>query len=230
MPTVRLGDYLTAPARGLLTGTPYEGLEDADLADFLASWDDWHSRALARIPRRIDPTARIHPTALIGDDVIIGPHVTVWEFSTVRAGSVLCAGVSVGFSSEVTKTFLAPGAVLGHRVGINRTLVGTDAHLSANLTVAAISMWSPRMSEPEKEIIVRVPDGLYRCGTTRFGAVIGDRCQTGNTISLGPGLLIGRDCRIASGVTLAARTLPDGSIVTAPHTADTHVRQRPTTR
>ncbi len=31
---------------------------------------------------------------------------------------------------------------------------------------------------------LRVPDGLYRCGTTAFGALIGDRVQSGN----GPGL------------------------------------------
>jgi NDP-sugar pyrophosphorylase family protein len=62
--------------------------------------------------------------------VIIGPHARVWEFSTVRAGSVLCAGVSVGFNCEVTRSFLSERAILGHRIGINRTLVGADAHNS----------------------------------------------------------------------------------------------------
>ncbi|WP_267242676.1 transferase [Streptomyces sp. PR69] len=230
MPTIRLGDYLTAPTSGLLDGTPYEHLEKAELADFLAGWDDWHRQALARLTHRIHPTAQIHPTAIIGDDVITGPRVRVWEFSTVRAGSVLCAGVSVGFNCEVTRSFLGECAVLGHRVGINRTLVGADAHLSANLTVAAISMWSLHMSNPEREIMLRTSDGLYRCVTPQFGALIGDRVQTGNSISLGPGLALGRDCRIASGVTLAARTIPDHSVITAPHTSDVHVRQRPAQR
>ncbi|GAB2617308.1 hypothetical protein GCM10027168_57150 [Streptomyces capparidis] len=228
MPTIRLGDHLTARTdAATLRGTPYEQLEESDLAAFLACWDDWHDAALAAVPQRVHPTARIHPTAIIGDDVIIGPGVRVWEFSTVRAGSVLCAGVSVGFNCEVTRSFLAAGTILGHRVGLNRTLVGADAHLSANLTVAAISMWSPHMRGPEKEVVLRVPGGLYRCGTPRFGAVIGDRCQTGNGIGLGPGVLIGRDCRIASGVTLAARSVPDHGVVTAPHTGDVHIRRRP---
>ncbi|MGW5971925.1 transferase [Streptomyces sp. NPDC055186] len=227
MPTLRLGDYLTVPTGGMLVGTPYEQLEETELADFLAHWEDWHDQALARLPHRIHPTAQIHPTAIIGDDVIIGPGVHVWEFSTVRAGSVLCAGVSVGFNCEVTRTFLGERTVLGHRIGVNRALVGADAHLSANVTVAAISMWSPHMRSPEREIVLRAPGGLYRCGTPQFGALIGDRVQTGNNISLGPGLAVGRDCRIASGVTLVARTIPDHSAITAPHTADVHVRQRP---
>ncbi|MBO8201942.1 transferase [Streptomyces smyrnaeus] len=232
MPRLRIGDYLTAPSAGMLADTPYADLDDAELADFLAAWEDWHRQALARLPHphRIHPTAEIHRTALIGEDVIIGPGVRVWEFSTVRAGSVLSAGVSVGFNCEVTRSFLGEGTILGHRIGLNRTLVGDEAHLSANVTVAAISMWSPHMSMPEREIRFRAPGGIYRCGTPRFGALLGDGVQTGNNISLGPGLAIGRYSRIASGVTLAGRTLPERSIVTAPHTAEARVRRRPRTR
>ncbi|AWI29668.1 transferase [Streptomyces sp. ICN441] len=230
MPTIRLSDYLTAPTSGMLDGTPYEHLEKSELADFLALWEDRHRQALTRLSHRIHPTAQIHPTAIIGDDVIIGPRVRVWEFSTVRAGSVLCDDVTVGFNCEVTRSFVGERAVLGHRIGINRTLVGTDAHLSANLTVAAISMWSPHMSNPERDIVLRTSDGLYRCGTPQFGALIGDRVQTGNSISLGPGVALGRDCRIATGVTLAARIIPDHSVITAPHTSEVHVRRRPAHR
>ncbi|MEV8016907.1 transferase [Streptomyces sp. NPDC086554] len=228
MPTIKLGDYLTTRADHDLHHTPYSHLAEYELADFLTDWDDLHHQALAHLPHRIHPTAQIHRTAIIGDDVIIGPRVQVWEFSTVRAGSVLCADVSIGFNCEVTKAFIGHGSVLGHRIGVNRTLVGADVHLSAGVTVAAISMWSPDMRRPERDIILRTPEGLYRCGTPQFGALIGDRVQTGNNISLGPGIAVGRYCRIASGVTVAARAIPAHHTVSAPHTADVHVRrQRP---
>ncbi|MER5464934.1 transferase [Streptomyces sp. NPDC002668] len=226
MPTINLGDYLTAPADHDLRSTSYGHLGTYELADFLAGWDELHHQALAHLPYRIHPTAYVHPNAIIGDDVVIGPHVQVWEFSTIRAGSVLCAGVSIGFNCEVTKSFIGEGSVLGHRIGINRALVGADAHLSANVTVAAISMWSPAMRRPEHDVFLRTPQGIYRCGTPQFGALIGDRVQTGNNISLGPGIALGRDCRITSGVTLAARTIPDHHTISAPHTADVHVRRR----
>ncbi|GAA2569497.1 MULTISPECIES: hypothetical protein [Streptomyces] len=70
MPRIRLGDYLTAPTSGMLDTTPYEQMEETDLAEFLSLWGDWHRRALARLPYRIHPTAQIHPTAIVGDDVI----------------------------------------------------------------------------------------------------------------------------------------------------------------
>ncbi|GGX39851.1 DapH/DapD/GlmU-related protein [Streptomyces chryseus] len=225
MTPLLLGDYLQPPTDADLTTTGYPDLSTMDLADFLTRWDDIHRNALDRLAHRIHPTAQIHPTALIGDDVIIGPGARVWEFSTVRAGSVLSAGVQIGFNSEVTRCFLGPDAVLGHRIGINRTLIGARAHLSANVTVAAISMWSPDMRTPSRNIILRGPQGLYRCGTPQFGAVIGDDCQTGNTISLGPGIALGRRCRIASGVTLAARIVAADTTITAPHTADMHLRE-----
>ncbi|WP_327375663.1 transferase [Streptomyces sp. NBC_01216] len=226
MPTIKLGDYLTVRADHDLHRTPYSHLAEYELADFLADWDNLHHQALDHVPHRIHPTARIHRTAIIGDDVIIGPRVQVWEFSTVRAGSVLCADVSIGFNCEVTKTFIGHGSVLGHRIGVNRTLVGADAHLSAGVTVAAISMWSPDLRRPERDIILRTPEGLYRCGTPQFGALIGDRVQTGSNISLGPGIAVGRCCRIVSGVTLAARAIPAHHTVNAPHTADVHVRRQ----
>ncbi|MEW2082896.1 hypothetical protein [Streptomyces sp. NPDC005283] len=160
MPTINLGDYLTAPADHDLRSTSYGHLGTYELAEFLAGWDELHHQALAHLPYRIHPTAYVHPNAIIGDDVVIGPHVRVWEFSTIRAGSVLCAGVSIGFNCEVTKSFIGEGSVLG--------------------------MWSPDMRRPEHDVFLRTPEGIYRCGTPQFGALIGDRVQTGNNISLGP--------------------------------------------
>ncbi|WP_455356302.1 transferase [Streptomyces sp. SYSU K217416] len=227
MPSLHLGGFISSASEGPLKDTPYGDLEQYELATFLAMWPALHRDALAALPERIHPTAFVHPSAIVGEDVIIGPGVRVHEFSTIRKGTVLCAGVSIGFNCEVTRAFVGEGTVLGHRIGVNHTLVGTDAHLSANFSVAAISMWSDDLRKPEREIIMRAPGGIYRCGTAQFGAVIGDRVQTGSGIGLGPGVAVGRDSRISSGVTLAGRVIPARSVVSAPHTADTHVRNRP---
>nr|WP_274536137.1 hypothetical protein [Streptomyces sp. CB03234] len=55
---------------------------------------------------------------------------------------------------------------------------------------------------------------------------MGDNVQTGNNISLGPGVAVGRRTCINSGVTLAARAVPEDSTITAPHTADARIRRR----
>ncbi|MFJ9343810.1 DapH/DapD/GlmU-related protein [Streptomyces sp. NPDC101733] len=227
MERIILGDYVTAPTRGALTTTVYGALENFELAEFLAQWRGLQREALVALGEegRIHPSAFIHPTAIIGDDVIIGPDVKVHEFTTVRKGSVLCAGAQIGFNCEVTATFVGEETVLGHRIGVNRTILGARAHLSANVTVAAINMTTD-MRKPDREVIMRTVSGLYRSGTTRFGAVIGDDTQTGTNIGIGPGVVIGRRCQITSGVTLAIRTVPENSTVTAPHTMEANIRRR----
>ncbi|MQY14245.1 UDP-3-O-(3-hydroxymyristoyl)glucosamine N-acyltransferase [Streptomyces sp. RB5] len=226
MPTLPLSDYISGPRSGALAFTPYGRITDLDLAAFLAGWDGIHATTLRQIPCRIDPTAQVHPNAIIGDDVIIGPRVRVHEYSTVRSGTVLCADVSVGFNCEVTKAFIGEGTVLGHRISLGRAIVGSNAHLSANVTAAAISMWSPDMRRPDREIIIRVPNGIYRCGTPKFSALIGDRVQTGCPVYLGPGAAIGRDCRLTGGVTLAGRAIPADHTVSAPQAGEVSVRKR----
>ncbi|WP_330335458.1 transferase (plasmid) [Streptomyces sp. NBC_00536] len=227
MERITLGNYVTGPTEGAIATTPYGGLETFELAEFLAQWTGLQREALVRLgeERRIHPSAFIHPTAIIGDDVIIGPDVKVHEFSTVRKGSILCAGARVGFNCEVTATFVGESAVLGHRIGVNRTILGARTHLSANVTVAAINMTTD-MRTPDREVIMRTASGLYRSGTTRFGALIGDDTQTGTNIGIGPGVAIGRRCQITSGVTLAIRTVPNDCTVTAPHSAEATVRRR----
>ncbi|MFE1415561.1 hypothetical protein ACFW6F_32915 [Streptomyces sp. NPDC058746] len=123
--------------------------------------------------------------------MIIGAGAKVFEFSSVRKGSVVCAGASVGFNCEVTATFIGEDSVLGHRIGVNRTIIGAGAHLSAGVTAAAINLCDD-MRTPDREVIIRTGTGIYRCGTPQFGALIGDGTQTGNSISLGPGGAIGQ--------------------------------------
>ncbi|MFF4668672.1 transferase [Streptomyces sp. NPDC001279] len=227
MDPIILGDYITAPVRGAIATTAYGDLQKFGLADFLAQWRGLQCETLTMLgeEQRIHPSAYIHPTAIVGDDVIIGQDVKVHEFTTVRKGSILCAGSQVGFNCEVTAAFVGEEAVLGHRIGVNRTLIGARAHLSASVTVAAINMTTD-MRKPDREVIIRTDLGLYRCGTTQFGAVIGDDTQTGNNISIGPGVVIGRRCQITSGVALAIRAIPKDCTVTAPHAMEADVRRR----
>ncbi|MFF8572692.1 transferase [Streptomyces sp. NPDC015408] len=167
MPTpsfLPLGDYLTSPTAPALAATPYAALADSDLAAWLAAWPELHARAFKSLTHRIHPSTRIHPTAIIGDDVIIGAGMRVWEFTTVRGHTLLAPGASVGFNCEVTNSYLGTSSVLGHRISLNRTLIGDHAHLSADGTVQAIHL-TAHMARPNRDTLLRLPTGLYRCRT-----------------------------------------------------------------
>ncbi|MEU6401629.1 transferase [Streptomyces sp. NPDC046985] len=216
-----LSSHLSTPADPDLADTPYGRLGDFDLAQWLTDRDDLHAQALNRLERRVHPTARIHPTAILGEDVIVGAGVRVWEFTTVRGRTYLGPGVSVGFNCEVTNCYLGSDTVLGHRIGLNRTLVGDGAHLSADVVAAAIHM-TDQMTRPDRDAFLRLPDGLYRCRTPRFGALIGDRVQTGSRITLGPGAAVGRDCRIHSHTAIGPSSVISDRQVVAPADPTAH--------
>ncbi|WP_079408556.1 transferase [Streptomyces sp. 3211] len=213
--SIRIGDYVRSPAASGLDATGYAKMCEFELSDFLTRWDALHDDALQVLPERIHPTAQIHPTAIIGEDVIIGPGVRVQEFSTVRKRSVLAAGVSVGFGCEVTHSFVGEDTVLGHQVGIGHSIIGADAHLSANLVIAAISLWNYDMRVPVKEIVLHGPgdEPPYHCTTPQFGGLIGDRVQTGSMITLGPGVAVGRYSAIAASVCMGSTMVPAASVV-----------------
>ncbi|MFF8280649.1 hypothetical protein ACF05T_32010 [Streptomyces lateritius] len=82
------------------------------------------------------------------------------------------------------------------------------------------------MTTPDREVIMRAPDCLYRSGTVRFGGLIGDGTPTGHNIALGSGFALGRHSRLNSGITLTARTFPAWSVLSAPHVAETQIRPR----
>ncbi|MEU6300756.1 transferase [Streptomyces erythrochromogenes] len=213
--TIRIGDYVRSPAASGLDATGYAKISEFELSDFLTRWDSLHDEALQVMPERIHPTAQIHPTAIIGEDVVIGPSVRVHEFSTVRKGSVLAAGVSVGFGCEVTHSFIGEDTVLGHQVGVGHSIIGTEAHLSANLVIAAISLWNYDMRFPVKEIVLHGAgdEPPYRCAASQFGGLIGDHVQSGSMITLGPGIAVGRHSAIAASVCMGSAIVSAGSVV-----------------
>ncbi|MEU7602733.1 hypothetical protein [Streptomyces sp. NPDC041003] len=52
-------------------------------------------------------------------------------------------------------------------VGIGHSIIGTDAHLSANLVIAAISLWNYDMCVPIKEIVLHGPATNWPTGARR---------------------------------------------------------------
>ncbi|CAM5514766.1 hypothetical protein STENM223S_03174 [Streptomyces tendae] len=83
------------------------------------------------------------------------------------------------------------------------------------------------MAHPDPEILLRLPTGLYRCRTPRFGALIGDGVQTGSRITLGAGTAIGRACHIYSHTVIGPTTVvPARSTVTPTDRPTQHAHPR----
>jgi acetyltransferase-like isoleucine patch superfamily enzyme len=70
------------------------------------------------------------------------------------------------------------------------------------------------MKAPDREVIVRLPDGeQLRCGTTKFAGILGDGAHIGMGALIGPGILIGRATILYPGVVLSSRLIPEETVV-----------------
>ncbi|MFC8878561.1 LbetaH domain-containing protein [Streptomyces ardesiacus] len=85
------------------------------------------------------------------------------------------------------------------------------------------------MTHPSRDTFLRLPDGICPCRTPRFGALIGDRVQTGSRITLGPGTAIGRGCLIHSHTAVSPTVVvPDHHTITPTDRPTHHTRIRRT--
>jgi UDP-N-acetylglucosamine diphosphorylase / glucose-1-phosphate thymidylyltransferase / UDP-N-acetylgalactosamine diphosphorylase / glucosamine-1-phosphate N-acetyltransferase / galactosamine-1-phosphate N-acetyltransferase len=83
------------------------------------------------------------------------------------------------------------------------------------------------MTHLDHDVVLRLPDGLYRCRTPRFGAVIGDHTQTGTTITIGPGAAVGRHGQINSHTAIGpTRVIPAHHLITPATSPAHHARLR----
>ncbi|WP_322759806.1 hypothetical protein [Frankia sp. Cr2] len=214
MTSPRVGTFVDLAADPVAVNWQLHTLSDVEITGLAPAFRSAHAQALTHTVERIHPTAIIHPAAIIGDDVLIGPHARVHEFSTVRDGSVVSGHAVVGHGCEVIHTLVGWHAILTHRVVIGHSIVGAHAHLAAGVIVASVHLWNADMACPDREITIRAPGGhRYDCGAVKFGAVIGDRVRIGVNTAVGPGVLIGPDALLYSGVTASQTVLPAHAVV-----------------
>jgi NDP-sugar pyrophosphorylase family protein len=206
--TVSLADDEILRAWGVATA-----LDCADLSDLEGARRQALSNAVRSAGERLHPTAEISPHAVVADDVIVGPNCQIHEFSTVRGGTILGAGVEIGHGCEITRSVVASRARLAHRVVLADAIVGRRTHLAAAVIVGSVHLWNVDMARPDRQIVVQLDSGAsYACGQVKFGGVFGDRVRVGMGALLGPGLIVGADAVLYPGLTVSEQIIPARSV------------------
>lgn len=161
---------------------------------------------------RIDPSAYVSPLANIGEDVVIGPGVRVHEFSTVRSRSVLSAGAHVGYGCEISRSVVGAGTAFAHRATVCCSVIGRDCHFATSLNTVTCLLSNPDMLNPARPVAFALPGGgRTSTGEPKWGALVGHRVRAGLGVTLGPGAVVGSDCTLHAGVTVATAWIPPGT-------------------
>ncbi len=139
---------------------------------------------------------------LLGDRIQIGKGVLIesgsWirepayigDYSEVRQGAYLrgycLVGMRcvVGHTTEVKHSIFLNDAKAGHFAYVGDSILGCDVNLGAGTKLANLRFLAG-------EVQVKTPDGTIGTGLRKFGAILGDRVQTGCNSVTSPGTLIG---------------------------------------
>lgn len=144
---------------------------------------------------RIFENAKILGPCYLGKNVLVGNNALV-RHSQIEEGSV------VGFTTEVSRSFL------GKNVWLHKNYVG-DSVLEGNISLGSGAVLA-NLRLDERTISSWVFEEKISTQKEKLGAIIGSGTRIGVNVSIMPGIKIGKNCFVGSGVILE-EDLPEGT-------------------
>jgi len=187
----------------------------------------WHVLAasqhfLKTIKKYHAKTVEIAKTAVIKGAVIIEDGVKIFDHAVIIGPVYIGKGAVVGTGSLIRESIIGAGAVVGSQTEVARSYIGEQTWLHRNYVGDSVlgnnvSLGSGAVTGnlrlDEEDISVRVNDQLISTGGNKFGTVIGEGCRVGINVSLMPGVLIGENSFIGSGL-LISQSIPKNTFAT----------------
>ncbi len=150
----------------------------------------------------------IEPGAVIFGPTIIGKNCTVRPGAYIRGNVIVGDNVFLGNSSEFKNCIIFDEAEIPHWNYVGDSVLGFRAHLGAGVILANF-----RLDRDLGGISISAEGGAIPTGLDKLGAVIGDRTDIGSNSVMGPGSVIGRDCRFYPGTSWRGGILEHDRIV-----------------
>lgn len=140
----------------------------------------------------------VEPGAMIKEPAIIGDHTEVRQGAYLRGYCLIGQRCVVGHTTEVKHSIFLNDAKAGHFAYVGDSILGGEVNLGAGTKLANFRFLPG-------EVRVKTPDGVISSGLRKFGAIFGDRVQTGCNSVTSPGALVGPE-----GIIMPNTTVPSG--------------------
>lgn len=159
--------------------------------------------------------ARIEPGAYIHGPAYIGAGAVVRHGAFVRENVILLEGSILGHASEAKNSLFLPGSAAPHFAYVGDSILGHDVNLGAGTKLSNLGIMSEkdRATGQRPSIRLMIDDQEYDTGLAKFGAILGDRVQTGCNSVLNPGCVVGPDTLIYANLSLRKGYHPPRSII-----------------
>lgn len=133
----------------------------------------------------IAPNAVIEPGAFIKGPTYIGEGSEIRHSAYIRGSAYIGRHCVVGHATEVKEACFLDGAKAGHFAYIGNSILGQNSNLGAGTKLANLKL--------NKSIVKYqhpTSNKIESSGLKKFGAIVGDFCQTGCNSVLSPGTLL----------------------------------------
>ncbi len=216
---IRAEGDMTTVAWGLVDQTVYRGVS-YELGDpYKGSLKVYHQGG------RIEGAALVLPGVVLTDDsieigagavvesgallkgpAIIGPRSEVRQGAYIRGSVLSRPGAVIGHVTEAKNVLLMEGAKAGHFAYLGDSILGREVNLGAGTKLANLKMNdSPYFLKHEGQ--------KFKVEYRKFGAIIGDRTETGCNTVTNPGTLLGKSAKVLPNSALAPGYRPGKSFL-----------------
>jgi NDP-sugar pyrophosphorylase family protein len=154
----------------------------------------------------IGPGTVVEAGAYIKGPAYIGRQTEIRQGAYLRGNCVVGDRCVVGHVTEMKNSVMLDGAKAGHFAYIGDSLLGRDCNLGAGTKLANLKVVGGTIQ-------VRGEDRLFDTGLRKFGAILGDRTETGCNSVTNPGTLLGPRCIVGPNVTVKAKYYPGRAVI-----------------
>jgi acetyltransferase-like isoleucine patch superfamily enzyme len=148
----------------------------------------------------------IEPGALIKGPTIIGRNSEVRQGAYVRGGCLVGSGCVVGHTTEMKNSMMLDGAKAGHFAYIGDSILGRDVNLGAGTKLANLKIIAGAVT-------LKVSGRHFSTGLRKFGAILGDRTETGCNSVTSPGTILGKESLIYPCINVHPGYYPPGTVI-----------------
>ena len=148
----------------------------------------------------------IESGALIKGPAVLGDCTEVRQGAYLRGYCLTGKRCVLGHATEVKHSIFLNDAKAGHFAYLGDSILGNETNLGAGTKFANLRFLPGNVP-------VRTANGLIDSGLRKFGAILGDRAQTGCNSVTNPGTLLGPDSLLLPNITAPSGYHPPKSML-----------------
>jgi bifunctional N-acetylglucosamine-1-phosphate-uridyltransferase/glucosamine-1-phosphate-acetyltransferase GlmU-like protein len=148
----------------------------------------------------------VEPGALLKENCLIGNNTEVRQGAYMRGSCLVGDRCVVGHTTEMKSSIMIDDSKAGHFAYIGDSILGNSVNLGAGTKLANLKIVA-------STIVLKIEKKKYETGLRKFGAIIGDKSETGCNTVTAPGTIMGPGCIVFPNTTVHPGFHPQRSLI-----------------